>query len=95
MRVQKRTLLCVVINCVSIIPIFIFVGIYAKWEFGPTKDLHVISIAIDTWYRYLMLLIMSSLLKVLTVVLNDIGSFNLGFTIYDSTKSKVFVFTRC
>jgi hypothetical protein len=41
-----------------------------------------------------MLLVMSSILKILEVVLNDIGSPNLGFTIYDPTKTRVFGFTR-
>ena len=94
MKIHQRTLLCVVLNCASLVPVFIFVGIYAKWEFGPTKNLRVISVPINTWSRYIVLLLMSSLLKILEVGLNDVGSPNLGFTIYDPTKTKVFGFTR-
>ena len=54
----------------------------------------VISVPINTSVSSNRPLVLSSLLKILEVGLNDIGSPNLGFTIYDPTKTKVFGFTR-
>ena len=95
MNIYQRTRLCVILNCLSVVPILLFAVVKAEWRFGPSEDLVILSIHINTWSLYITLLVLSVLLKVLEVILSDIGAPNLGFSIYDPTKTTVYGFTKC
>lgn len=64
------------------------------FAFGPDADLTVLAIKIDTWKKYWGLLVAVSMIQSINILVNDIGSPNLGFSVYDPTTRKVFGFTR-
>ena len=63
-------------------------------QFGPSPDLVVLQVCIDTWEKYTYLILANCLSRSLDVLVNDIGSPNLGFSIYDPTKTRVFGFEK-
>jgi hypothetical protein len=98
MRVAKRTKLCLVGN-VSLLTLLTTFALVAAPEgglfvFGPSPTLLVGRVVIDTWTRYCVLVILVCLFRSLSVVINDIGMPNLGFSIYDPTTEVVYGFER-
>jgi len=98
MRVAKRTKFCLVANTVLL---FILVGgafIAAPetglFTFGPSEKLIVGSVVIDSWLRYWILIGLVCVFRSLSVIINDIGMPNLGFSIYDPTRETVYGFGR-
>lgn len=94
MRIFYRTLYCVIINWISLIPIIIFVGINSELKLGPSDDLTIINVKINTRLKYATIIIISCIIKMVEVVLNDIGSPNLGFSVYNPTTLTVYGFTK-
>lgn len=100
MRILYRTLLCAVINTCSLLGFLLFIVIFSEesgknfWKFGPSKDLIILNVSVDTWQKYMCILIVSSASKVLDVIVNDIGSPNLGFSIYNPITTIVYGFTK-
>ena len=92
-------MLCVFINSATTCAIALFV-IFARGEgdtvllFGPSENLIVLSITVRTWPIYISLILISCLLKVVEVGVNDIGSPDLGFSVYDPSIKKVYGYTR-
>jgi hypothetical protein len=96
MRIITRTTLCACGNTIGLILIIVFIGLFGEnvFEFGPSKNFSILHVKIDTWYKYIAIIAMSCINKMIDVVVNDIGSPNLGFTIYDPTKKIVYGFSR-
>lgn len=64
------------------------------FAFGPSPTLEILNVRIDTWPRYLALCVGVMLLRSLEVLVNDIGSPNLGFSIYNPTQVDVYGFSK-
>lgn len=96
MRILARTTICVIVNTISLIGFLCFIFIFGEnvWQFGPSNELTVLHIKINTWEKYIIIIVISCVSKVLDVVVNDIASPNLAFTIYDSTKKVVYGFKK-
>ena len=99
MKKLNRTILCVLINlaitCAIALFIFFARGDNDKiWHFGPSENLIVLSITVKTWPVYIALILISCSLKAVEVGVNDIGSPDLGFSVYDPSVKKVYGFTR-
>jgi len=98
MKIADRTKLCLIVNFLGLCGIVVFIfttaDLHKLFTFGPTDDLTIMSIKIDTWGKYIGLLVVICIIKVLEVAVNDIGSPNLGFSIYDPTETVVYGFTR-
>ncbi len=98
MRNAARTKICVLINAIGLLGIICFVLITADlqelFKFGPSEDLIIVSVKIDNWPKYIGLVIVICVIKILEVGVNDIGSPNLGFSIYDPTRADVYGFHR-
>jgi hypothetical protein len=75
-------------------PILVFTALNSKWEFGPSTTLTLSGIVIDTWSKYMTVLVMCISMKITEVVLNDIGSPSLGFSVYDPTTRVVYGYSR-
>ncbi len=95
MRVFTRTLLCVIASYVSVLPIVIFVLASTTIPFGPSESLKLtgVDITIDTWGKYIGLISITIFLKISGVVIGDIGSPTMGFSIYNPTTTTVYGFT--
>ncbi len=98
MRIAARTKLCVLLNFVGLIGIIIFVMFASNttelFRFGPSSNLTIMSITVDTWGKYIGLCSVTIIIKILEVGVNDIGSPNLGFSIFDPTETVVYGFRR-
>ena len=94
MRIYQRTLICVVSNCISLIPVIFFVLIYSELKFGPDESLNIIGIKINDWTKYIGIVVVNSILKVIDVFINDIGSPNLAFSIFNPSQTIVYGFTK-
>ena len=64
------------------------------FRFGPSNDLIVISVNINTNSRYLILLLIISLVKITKVVVEEIGMPVIGFNIYNPDKKVITEFTK-
>jgi len=99
MRIRNRTILCVTVNILGLVTLLTFIFEEAPrhsiLQFGPSPELVVLQVRIDTWRKYTYLILANCLSRSLDVLVNDIGSPNLGFSIYDPTKTRVFGFDRC
>jgi hypothetical protein len=62
--------------------------------YGPSKDLIVISVEIDTWKKWILLNIFIWLVKGCDVMVNEIGSPILGFRVYNPDKKIIDDFTK-
>jgi len=98
MRIATRTKVCLLVNFLGLIGIIAFIlatsDLDILFRFGPSSDLLIMSIKIDTWGKYIGLVVVICIIKVLEVGVNDIGSPNLGFSIYDPTETVVYGFER-
>lgn len=97
---QKTKLFhCVWVNIIllSVIVFLVFTfndGSSSYFRWGPQEDLVLISIKINTWERYFVLLLLQVLIKVCNVIVGEIANPILGFTIYNPDKKEVFGFDK-
>jgi hypothetical protein len=72
-----------------------FVDINGSYlRFGPNQDLIIISILIDSWFKYFILLFIISTINVIKVISEDIGMPILSFNIYNPDKKVITDFTK-
>ncbi len=64
------------------------------YRFGPSEELIVISVKINTWTRYCILLVYILIFRVCKVFINELGMPILTFNIYDPNRKVVKDFTR-
>ena len=64
------------------------------FKFGPSKDLIVISVEIDTWKKWILLNIFIWMVKGCDVLVNEIGTPILGFSVYNPDKKIIDEFTK-
>lgn len=69
-------------------------GSSSYFRMGPQEDLVLISVKINTWERYFVLLLLQILIKVCNVIVSEIANPILGFTIYNPDKKDVFGFEK-
>ena len=99
MTPQQRLILCIIGQFVLLISVVIPIVLLANkqstyYKFGPNEDLIIISIKINTWLRYGILLIYVFIFRVCKVFITELGMPILSFNIYDPNRKKVEGFTR-
>ena len=90
-RTRRNIYTGLLINAISLsfisIVIFVFRGKGSSYlRFGPHPDLMVISIHVDTWFRWSCTTLMLSILGVAQVYSDEVGQPVLGFSIYNPDK---------
>lgn len=63
-------------------------------RYGPSSELEVLGVKVDTWERYVLLQLFLAFLEVTDVVVNEIASPILGFNIYNPDKVIITEFSR-
>ena len=99
MTPQQRLKICIVGQLLLLISVIIPTVILANkqstyYRFGPNDDLIIISIKINTWLRYGILLVYVLIFRVCNVFVTEFGMPILGFNIYDPNKKTIEGFTR-
>ena len=98
MKAKTKLKYCVTGNILLLVVIVIIITHYQHeskyFRFGPSNDLIVISVNINTNDRYLILLLIISLVKITKVVVEEIGMPVIGFSIYNPDKKVIAEFTK-
>ena len=96
---SKKVKICLFANILLLLLIIIlniiFSSEYNKYfRFGPNKDLIIISIQIDNYEKYIILLTIISFVKITKVIITEIGNPVLNFNIYNPDKNIITEFTK-
>ena len=96
---KQRLKICIVGQLLLLIAAMTTTALLANKEskyyrFGPSEDLIVISVKIDTWLRYGILLVYILVFRVCKVFINELGMPILTFNIYNPDKKIIKDFTR-
>ncbi len=95
MRTYHKTLLCVILNWIELLPTLIFLISFSEiLEIGPSEKLFVLGIKINTWGKYISLIFLSSLNKSLDVFIHNLGGQNIKFLIYDPNLTTIYGFSK-
>ena len=96
---QNRLKICILAQVLLLISVIIPIVKLANkdstyYRFGPNEDLIIISIKINTWLRYSILLVYILIFRVCKVFINELGMPILTFNIYNPNQKKIEDFTR-
>ena len=96
---SKKVWLCLIVNFFTMLLVLLIVSIFRSpkstyFRFGPSDDLIVISVEIDTWNKWILLNIFIWMVKGCDVLVNEIGSPILGFRVYNPDKKIIDDFTK-
>ena len=88
---SKKVWLCLIINFITMLFVLLIVSIFRSekstyFKFGPSNDLIVISVEINTWKKWILLNIFIWMVKGCDVLVNEIGSPILVFRVYNQDK---------
>jgi hypothetical protein len=95
---RERIVRCLLVNTITLLCIFLFLTIFnddsSLWQFGPSISLKILSIAIDTWLKYILLIVLICSVKASEIIVNDLGTPDLGFSIYNPSERTIYGFTK-
>ena len=96
---NRKVWVCLFGNFITMIAVLCFVCIFRDdsstyFRYGPHDDLIVISICINTWNKWVLLILFIGLIKSCDVLVNELGSPVLGFSIYNPDKKIIDEFTK-
>ena len=96
---KQRLKICIIGQLLLLVVALVTTAILANkdsvyYRFGPSEDLIVISVKINTWFRYGILLVYIFIFRICKVFINELGMPVLTFNIYDPNKKVVKDFTR-
>jgi len=99
MTPQQRLKICILGQALLLISVIIPIILLANkqstyYRFGPNEDLIIISIKINTWTRYGILLLYVFIFRVCKVFITELGMPILSFNIYNPNQKKIEGFTR-
>jgi len=89
-------LLCnALLACVTIFVVSIFRDSKSTYfRYGPSYDLIIISVCVNTWEKWAIVLFFISISEICNVAINEIGSPILGFSVYNPDKKIITEFSK-
>jgi hypothetical protein len=99
MKINRKVWLCLFGNLITMVIVTFMIIIFRDnnskyFRFGPNKDLIVISVNINTYTKWTILVILISLIKGCEVLVNELGSPILGFRVYNPDCKTIVDFTK-
>ena len=99
MTPKQRLKICIIGQVLLLISVIIPTVLLANKEstyyrFGPSKNLIIISVKINTWTRYGILMVYILIFRICKVFINELGMPILTFNIYNPNQKKIEGFTR-
>lgn len=99
MEINRKLQLCVLSNAFLLI---IFITLLFRfssnqnpyWNYGPNNKLTIISVHIDTWNKYYILLGLISIFRIFQVIIDEISQPIIGFNVYNPDKIFISDFTK-
>jgi len=97
--VSRQVWLCLLFNVLltlgTIIAVVVFRDSKSKYfRIGPQEDLFIVSIHVNSWIKWSLVIIFIGLTKICDVLVNEIGSPILGFNVYNPDKKIITEFTK-
>jgi hypothetical protein len=78
-----------------VLPVCFLSGTGQYFRFGPSDDLVLINLQINTFAKYTLVLACIAAINVIKVLSEEIGGPILGFNIYNPDKKSITDFTKC
>ena len=99
MNVNKKLRLCILSNFILLSLTIIIISTFSNkssnyWNFGPNDKLIIISVKINNWLRYGILLVFIAFLKTTKCIITEIAHPIIGFNIYNPDKKTITEFTK-
>jgi len=99
MENRYKLRICVIVNCIVFFVILIVIYFCKDknikyLNYGPSENLYVLSVKIDTLTKYLYLQLFLVCVECSSVFINEIASPILGFNIYNSDKKIITEFFK-
>ena len=98
-NVNRKLKICLICNFLLLLFVMSLVVVfrddnskYLRW--GPQEDLIIISVAMDDYTRYCMLLFCIMIIKVSDVLIGEIANPIIGFNIYNPDKKVITEFNK-
>jgi hypothetical protein len=88
---------CVIYNALSLIAVVGTVSLINEksyWAFGPSNVLTVAGVPIDSYYKYIYLLTLITLIKLSSIYSSEIGSPIINFNVYNPDKKIITEFSK-
>ena len=103
MNSKNKLKLCAILYTFLIILIIILVlcfktyDTYFRWGVPPSNEppLLILSVKIDNYYKYVILLCVITVVRIVKVLVSEIADAILSFTIYNPDKKIIKDFTKC
>ena len=99
MNVNKKLKVCVLFNLLLLLVTTTMIIVYSNdsstyWNFGPNEKLIIISIKINNWTSYSILLVFIAFLKCTKCIISQVAHPIIGFNIYNPDKKVITEFTK-
>lgn len=99
LKTNRKVWLCLLGNALTMITITTLIILFRDpnskyFRYGPYDDLIVVSVNINTWTKWSILLFIVGLIRGCEVLVNELGSPILGFRIYNPDCKKISDFTK-
>jgi len=96
---KQRLKVCIIGQLLVLIAVIIPTVLLANenstyYRFGPNEELIIISIKINTWFRYGILMLYILIFRICKVFIDELGMPILTFNIYNPNQKKIEGFTR-
>jgi hypothetical protein len=94
-----KLLYCLIINIIILIIVIFLIFTFADknapyWQIGPNNNLIVISVKINTYSKYFILLFITFIIQMSRVFVEEMAMPILGFSIYNPDKKNIPEFTK-
>jgi hypothetical protein len=96
---KQRLKICIIGQLLVLIAVIIPTVLLANenssyYRFGPNEDLIIISVKINTWFRYGILMVYILIFRICKVFIGELGMPILTFNIYNPNQKTIEGFTR-
>ena len=89
---------CLILNVISLLFAIILISIFKDnskyFRLGPSDNLTVISVNIDTWFKWGFVVITLCIFGIADVIIKELGSPVLSFNVYNPDKKIINEFTK-
>jgi len=99
MNIKTQLRVCVIANGTLLLIVMGFIVALADndskyWGFGPSSKLYIVSVKVDSWAKYVLLLLLVGMMDVVDVLVNELGMPILSFRVYDPDKRIITEFSK-
>ena len=96
---KEKVTMCLILNVITLTLVVCLISVFRDtnstyFRLGPSDSLTVISVAVDTWYKWGIVVGVLSLFGIAEVIIHELGMPVLGFSVYNPDKKIINDFKR-